>query len=114
MAVISQVLVEVTHLVARAVVNQARQETISPLPSSPTIPGTTTVLPTSFSSSSLPFTTPDPTATRSTMDSNPSATGNTGNTGSNNSGNNPNNNATSSPLLFFVALGFGVVFTNLW
>ncbi|KAJ5302036.1 hypothetical protein N7508_006899 [Penicillium antarcticum] len=24
------------------------------------------------------------------------------------------NNATSSPLLFFVALGFGVVFTNLW
>lgn len=24
------------------------------------------------------------------------------------------NGATSSPLLFFVALGFGVVFTNLW
>jgi len=23
-------------------------------------------------------------------------------------------NPTSSPLLFFVALGFGVVFTNLW
>jgi hypothetical protein len=23
-------------------------------------------------------------------------------------------NATNSPLLFFVALGFGVVFTNLW
>lgn len=26
----------------------------------------------------------------------------------------PNQQATSSPLLFFVALGFGVVFTNLW
>jgi hypothetical protein len=24
------------------------------------------------------------------------------------------NNSSSSPLLFFVALGFGVVFTNLW
>ncbi|KAG8629909.1 hypothetical protein KVT40_001528 [Elsinoe batatas] len=28
--------------------------------------------------------------------------------------NNNNNGPTSSPLLFFVALGFGVVFTNLW
>jgi hypothetical protein len=27
---------------------------------------------------------------------------------------NNNNSGTSSPLLFFVALGFGVVFTNLW
>jgi len=27
---------------------------------------------------------------------------------------NNNNGSTSSPLLFFVALGFGVVFTNLW
>ncbi|KAK5056712.1 hypothetical protein LTR84_012244 [Exophiala bonariae] len=34
----------------------------------------------------------------------PSATGNNGNSG----------NGPSSPLLFFVALGFGVVFTNLW
>lgn len=33
----------------------------------------------------------------------------------NNGGNNPNSTGpTSSPLLFFVALGFGVVFTNLW
>jgi hypothetical protein len=28
--------------------------------------------------------------------------------------NNNNSGPTSSPLLFFVALGFGVVFTNLW
>jgi hypothetical protein len=35
--------------------------------------------------------------------------------GANNNNNNNNNNGpTSSPLLFFVALGFGVVFTNLW
>ncbi|CAI9625524.1 ring-8 protein [Alternaria burnsii] len=37
--------------------------------------------------------------------------------GSNSNNNNNNNNSsgpTSSPLLFFVALGFGVVFTNLW
>jgi hypothetical protein len=27
---------------------------------------------------------------------------------------NPNNQPNNSPLLFFVALGFGVVFTNLW
>ena len=32
----------------------------------------------------------------------------TGNSGSG------SGSATSSPLLFFVALGFGVVFTNLW
>jgi hypothetical protein len=30
------------------------------------------------------------------------------------SSNNNNNTTTQSPLLFFVALGFGVVFTNLW
>jgi hypothetical protein len=32
----------------------------------------------------------------------------------NNNSNNNSNGPTSSPLLFFVALGFGVVFTNLW
>lgn len=30
------------------------------------------------------------------------------------SGGGGNGGPTSSPLLFFVALGFGVVFTNLW
>ncbi|PKY06908.1 hypothetical protein P168DRAFT_301933 [Aspergillus campestris IBT 28561] len=38
----------------------------------------------------------------------PSSTDADGNSGDNNS------SPTSSPLLFFVALGFGVVFTNLW
>lgn len=32
----------------------------------------------------------------------------------NNSNNNNKGSGSSSPLLFFVALGFGVVFTNLW
>jgi hypothetical protein len=41
--------------------------------------------------------------------SSPQPTGN-GNSQNSNSGGGP----TSSPLLFFVALGFGVVFTNLW
>ncbi|KAF1840378.1 uncharacterized protein K460DRAFT_410969 [Cucurbitaria berberidis CBS 394.84] len=40
----------------------------------------------------------------------PSATEAVGNSNSNNNSSGP----TSSPLLFFVALGFGVVFTNLW
>jgi hypothetical protein len=31
-----------------------------------------------------------------------------------NASSNSNNSTTQSPLLFFVALGFGVVFTNLW
>ncbi|KAK0730341.1 hypothetical protein B0H67DRAFT_596495 [Lasiosphaeris hirsuta] len=39
-----------------------------------------------------------------------------GGNGNNNNNNNNNNSggSNSSPLLFFVALGFGVVFTNLW
>ncbi|KAL3448870.1 hypothetical protein BJX65DRAFT_273469 [Aspergillus insuetus] len=44
----------------------------------------------------------------STTSSSPAATGS--DEGSNDGGSGP----TSSPLLFFVALGFGVVFTNLW
>jgi hypothetical protein len=44
-------------------------------------------------------------SSQATMSSPPQPTGN----------NNQNNGGpTSSPLLFFVALGFGVVFTNLW
>ena len=39
----------------------------------------------------------------------------TGGSSYNNSGNDTGNkDKGSSPLLFFVALGFGVVFTNLW
>ncbi|KAG5948586.1 hypothetical protein E4U53_006238 [Claviceps sorghi] len=39
---------------------------------------------------------------------------NDSNNNNNNNNSNNNNQGSSSPLLFFVALGFGVVFTNLW
>ncbi|GJN70423.1 hypothetical protein PLIIFM63780_002986 [Purpureocillium lilacinum] len=58
---------------------------------------------------STPAETPTPTSTgvQSPQTSKP--------TGTNQSNDNNNNNGgSSSPLLFFVALGFGVVFTNLW
>ncbi|KAK2014824.1 hypothetical protein LZ32DRAFT_177438 [Colletotrichum eremochloae] len=64
----------------------------------------------SESASSLPSTlSEDPSATATATD-NPSPTGNSGSGG----GNPGSNGNSSSPLLFFVALGFGVVFTNLW
>ncbi|KAI6354891.1 hypothetical protein MCOR25_008428 [Pyricularia grisea] len=53
-----------------------------------------------------------------TDSANPGPSGNGSPGGNNNNNNNNNNNSNgsngSSPLLFFVALGFGVVFTNLW
>ncbi|EME78980.1 uncharacterized protein MYCFIDRAFT_57896 [Pseudocercospora fijiensis CIRAD86] len=48
------------------------------------------------------------------MSSTTSATPTPSPTPTGNSNNGGNNGPTSSPLLFFVALGFGVVFTNLW
>ena len=96
MAVLNHV-VEVTHIVARAALNEARQAltsaAVSPIASVVPPPTTTTDLGTS----------------RSTIDGSAATSGN-----SNPSGAGSGNNATSSPLLFFVALGFGVVFTNLW
>ncbi|KAL8650585.1 MAG: hypothetical protein Q9210_003733 [Variospora velana] len=47
-----------------------------------------------------------PTSSQTTSPPTPTNTGNGGGGG--------NSGPTSSPLLFFVALGFGVVFTNLW
>ncbi|GKT43148.1 E3 ubiquitin-protein ligase RNF13 [Colletotrichum spaethianum] len=85
MAVIDQVLVEVSRFVVRQV---------SEPPSSTAAPSSTL------------GDTPSPTAT--TTD-NPSPTGSSGGGGGGGGGGN-----SSSPLLFFVALGFGVVFTNLW
>ncbi|KAG5983826.1 hypothetical protein E4U55_007060 [Claviceps digitariae] len=48
-----------------------------------------------------------------TGSSQPNDTSRNDNSNSNNNNNNNNNQGSSSPLLFFVALGFGVVFTNL-
>jgi hypothetical protein len=52
--------------------------------------------------------TPTPTPTLSLS---ATSSADTASTGTSSSG---GNNTTQSPLLFFVALGFGVVFTNLW
>ena len=53
--------------------------------------------------------TPTPTSTdaQNPQTSRPGGTNQSNDNASNNSG-------SSSPLLFFIALGFGVVFTNLW
>ncbi|GKT91661.1 RING-8 protein [Colletotrichum tofieldiae] len=95
MAVIDQVLVEVSRFVVRQVSESASSQPSSLAPS--------TAAPTSTLSE-------PPSATATTID-NPSPTGNSGNNGGGGGGGGGN---SSSPLLFFVALGFGVVFTNLW
>lgn len=97
MVAINDALAGGAHFVARAIEYQIRQVADTTLsPSDAT---------TSFSSASG---TPTP-STASTV-SPPSPDPSSGNT------NNQDNSGggTSSPLLFFVALGFGVVFTNLW
>ncbi|KAI1448736.1 hypothetical protein F5Y02DRAFT_414742 [Annulohypoxylon stygium] len=92
MVVLNQVVAGGAHLVARAVEYQIRQEMPS---SSSATPSPTSG--SSISSTTSPTASPDPSA---------------GN--SNNNDNSSGQSSTSSPLLFFVALGFGVVFTNLW
>ncbi|KAI1137187.1 hypothetical protein F5Y05DRAFT_414347 [Hypoxylon sp. FL0543] len=96
MAALNQALAGGAHFVGRAIEYQIRQASATVLSST----NTATPSPTSGTpSSSLasPPATPEP------------SSGNTNN-GDQNSG----GGSTSSPLLFFVALGFGVVFTNLW
>ncbi|KAI1106197.1 hypothetical protein F4804DRAFT_61435 [Jackrogersella minutella] len=96
MAVINQVVADGAHFVARAIEFQVRQASSTILSSSNTATPSPTSG-TSLSSTTSPTATPDPSA---------------GNNNNNDQGN--GGNSTSSPLLFFVALGFGVVFTNLW
>lgn len=96
MAALNQALADGAHLVGRAIEYQIRQASTTILSST----NTATPSPTSGTpSSSLvsPPATPEP------------SSGNSNNNDQSNSG-----GSTSSPLLFFVALGFGVVFTNLW
>ena len=49
-----------------------------------------------------------------TVSTKPSSTSQSAAAASSSQAANSNNGGPSSPLLFFVALGFGVVFTNLW
>ncbi|KAI1774645.1 hypothetical protein F4818DRAFT_418501 [Hypoxylon cercidicola] len=90
------------HLVARTIEHQIRQATTTLISSS----DTATASPTSFSSASG---TPTSAASTTSPPSPDPSSGNSNNNNQDNSG-----GGTSSPLLFFVALGFGVVFTNLW
>ncbi|KAI0380229.1 hypothetical protein F5Y04DRAFT_101911 [Hypomontagnella monticulosa] len=93
MAGINQALADGANLVVRAIEYQVRQAATTPSPTSSIISSSGTPTP----SSASPPPSPDP------------STGSTNN-GDQNSG----GSQTNSPLLFFVALGFGVVFTNLW
>ncbi|KAI1433873.1 hypothetical protein GGR50DRAFT_461710 [Xylaria sp. CBS 124048] len=88
MPFLNQAFVDGAHVVARVVEHQIRQ-------------ATTTAVSSAISST--------PTGMSSTADPSSTATGNP-----NNDKNKDNSGSSTSPLLFFVALGFGVVFTNLW
>ncbi|KAH9883676.1 hypothetical protein F4778DRAFT_788335 [Xylariomycetidae sp. FL2044] len=102
MAILNQALVDGAHVVARAVGNHIRQELTSSAVGPSTTPG-----PSLASTTSLP---PSSTA----ISSAPMPTNTTNNNNDNGGGGGGGGTGTSSPLLFFVALGFGVVFTNLW
>ncbi|KAI0006519.1 hypothetical protein F4779DRAFT_20433 [Xylariaceae sp. FL0662B] len=107
MAILNQAFAGGAHIVARAIEYQIRQAstttTSSPIDSATPSPGS--------SISSSPSGTPFPTL--SSASSPPPTETSLTNSGDNDQGGG-NNSGTSSPLLFFVALGFGVVFTNLW
>lgn len=57
---------------------------------------------------------PAPTSSSTTTAAAPADTNVNGSPASPGGNSPPNNTNGNSPLLFFVALGFGVVFTNLW
>ncbi|KAK1757367.1 putative E3 ubiquitin-protein ligase RNF167 precursor [Echria macrotheca] len=92
----------------RLVVRQAASTALSSLSSDPSATPTPTGPPASSTATASP--TLSSTSSAETTANGPGPGNNGGPPGNNN--NNQGNN--SSPLLFFVALGFGVVFTNLW
>ncbi|KAH8682252.1 hypothetical protein BX600DRAFT_505859 [Xylariales sp. PMI_506] len=108
MAILNNAFAEGAYAVARAVEVHARQATTTAVSSvvSSALSSATSVLSDATITSASSTTTGDPTFSPS-----PTSTANNNN---NNGGNSQSSSGTSSPLLFFVALGFGVVFTNLW
>lgn len=107
MAIFNQALVDGAQVVARVVEYQVREAVSTSVASAFSSPGQATPVPSptsAMSSISTPSTSLAPTSTVASGQSNNPSGGDKkdGGTGSN------------SPLLFFVALGFGVVFTNLW
>ncbi|KAI0473642.1 hypothetical protein GGR56DRAFT_541675 [Xylariaceae sp. FL0804] len=106
MAIINQAVAGGAQFVARAVEYQIRQAVTSSAESSTT----------SAASTTSPFSSPSPagTVTPSSIGTVPSPTTPAPSATTTSSGKSGGGGGTSSPLLFFVALGFGVVFTNLW
>lgn len=96
MAILPQALADGVIAVARTIELHARQTATSAVSSA--ISSATTSAPTTSSTDGSP-TSANPSDATTTSNSNNGSSGGGG---------------TSSPLLFFVALGFGVVFTNLW
>lgn len=111
MAGFNQALVDGAYAVVRAVEHHARQEAPPPptsLPSSSPSPSPTSSLSSAVSStlSAIASSTLSASQSSDPQSTNPAETDNPqqGDGGA----------GGSNPLLFFVALGFGVVFTNLW
>lgn len=86
----NRAVVDGAHVVARVVEYHVREAATSAIQTGSLTPSPS--LPPAMSSSTDAATSPTPTSTDKK----------------------DNNTGSSSPLLFFVALGFGVVFTNLW
>ncbi|KAI7781910.1 hypothetical protein LA080_014091 [Diaporthe eres] len=97
-------LAGLANIAVRTLQHEIRQATTSAISSA-----TSSADPTLASSSDVPsLTTPISGPTSSPADAS------NGNNNGNGNGNGNGSGQGSSPLLFFVALGFGVVFTNLW
>lgn len=96
-------LAGLANIAVRTLQHEIRQATSSAISSATSSPDPT-LSSTGLPSSTTPFEPPTSTAVDNGGNTNQNAQGN-GNGGS---------GQGSSPLLFFVALGFGVVFTNLW
>ncbi|KAI0392342.1 hypothetical protein F5Y17DRAFT_362608 [Xylariaceae sp. FL0594] len=104
MAILDHALVDGAQFVARVVEYQVRQAASTALSTALSTADQATPAPTTTSAmssimSTASSTSPPPTSSNPLLPNNDK----------NNSG-----SGSSSPLLFFVALGFGVVFTNLW
>ncbi|KAK2598565.1 hypothetical protein N8I77_011967 [Diaporthe amygdali] len=98
-------LAGLANLAVRTLQHEIRQATTSAISSAASSSSLDPTLASSSAAPSLTSSFSDPTAT-------PTDSGNNNNNGNGNG--NGGNGQGSSPLLFFVALGFGVVFTNLW
>lgn len=97
-------LAGLANIAVRTLQHEIRQATTSAISSATSSPDPTLASSSDVLSTTSPVSGPT---------SSPADAGN-GNNNGNGNGNGNGSGQGSSPLLFFVALGFGVVFTNLW